>query len=408
MLRAKALGQQIIFKNKACFFLHFDCEARKGRFFILEKFTNKIAFKDQKKCYDWSASNLAYLSAERENAADEKIKSGFWQAFDVASQRGKQDCLRSSRMPLSFLLKGKNTVLNILALKFALLIFVFALVFTGCKSETVPDQTTNTPTREFTDDLGRIIKLPQKVERAISLAPNLTENIFAVGAGDKLVGVTTFCNYPPEAEKIQKVSDTQTPNMETIVALKPDVVFVSTSSQLENFTKILDERNIAVFVTNPNSFEDVFKNLKTFGKIFDRDEQAESLVIELKQRVANIEKEVKGKPPVKVFVQIDKDSLYTVGKESFITDLIKRAGGESVTKTVTTAYPKISKETALALNPDAIILSESPNNLEPNEVFKNSNAVKNGKVFKINADIISRPSPRLVDALEQIANYLHP
>ena len=106
-------------------------------------------------------------------------------------------------------------------------------------------------------------------------------------------------------------------------------------------------------------------------------------------------------------MQIDKDSLYTIGKESFITDLISKAGGESVTKTVATAYPKISKETALALNPDAIILSESPNNLEPNEVFKNSNAVKNGKVFKINADIISRPSPRLVDALEQIAAYLH-
>ena len=130
------------------------------------------------------------------------------------------------------------------------------------------------------------------------------------------------------------------------------------------------------------------------------------MVIELKQRVANIEKEVKGESPVRVFVQIDKDSLYTIGKESFITDLIARAGGESVTKTVATAYPKISKETALALNPDAIILSESPNNLEPNEVFKNSNAVKNGKVFKINADIISRPSPRLVDALEQIAEFL--
>ncbi|CAN5762486.1 ABC transporter substrate-binding protein [soil metagenome] len=338
MLRAKALRQQIIFKNKACFFLHFNREARKGRLFILENFLEKQ--------------------------------------------------------------------LDIPAVKVSILIFAFALLLTNCKSETAPKQT-NAPTREFTDDLGRTIKLPQKVERAISLAPNLTENIFAVGAGDRLVGVTTFCNYPPAAEKIQKVSDTQTPNMETIVALKPDVVFVSTASQLENFTKILDERNIAVFVTNPNSFEDVFKNLKTFGEIFDRDEQAENLVIELKQRVANIEKELAGKSSVKVFVQIDKDSLYTVGKESFITDLIERAGGESVTKTVATAYPKISKETALALNPDVIILSESPNNLEPNEVFKNSNAVKNGKVFKINADIISRPSPRLVDALEQIAAYLH-
>lgn len=291
--------------------------------------------------------------------------------------------------------------------KFSILIFVLALVLTNCKSETTQTETIK-PTHEINDDLGKTVKVPQKIERAISLAPNLTENIFAVGAGDKLVGVTTFCNYPPEAEKIQKVSDTQTPNVETIIALKPDVVFVSTASQLENFAKILEEKNIAVFVTNPNNLEDVFKNLKTFGELFRTQEKAEKLISDLKQRVAATEEKVKGKPPVKVFVQIDKDSLYTIGKESFITDLITRAGGESVTKTVALAYPKISKEAALALNPDTIILSESPNNLEPNEVFKNSNAVKNGRVFKINADIISRPSPRLVDALEQIAKDLHP
>ena len=289
----------------------------------------------------------------------------------------------------------------------AFLLFIGAFVLANCKSETANIQTT-APVREVTDDLGRTVKLPQEIKRAVSLAPNLTENIFAVGAGEKLVGVTTFCNYPPEAAKIQKVSDTQTPNMETIIALKPDVVFVSTASQLENFTKILDQQNIAVFVTNPNNLEDVFKNLKTFGELFGAGEQSEKLIGELKQRVFKVEEKVKGKPSIKVFVQIDKDSLYTIGKESFITDLTERAGGESVTKAVATAYPKISKETALALNPDAIILSESANNLEPNEVFKNSNAVKNGKVFKINADIISRPSPRLVDALEQIASYLHP
>lgn len=297
--------------------------------------------------------------------------------------------------------------LNISALKFSILIFAFALVLTNCKNETSRNEAVK-PMREVTDDLGKTVRLPQKIDRAISLAPNLTENIFAVGAGDKLVGVTTFCNFPPEAEKIQKVSDTQTPNVETIIALKPDVVFVSTASQLENFTRILAEKNIAVFVTNPNNLEDVFKNLKTFGELFDSAEKADKLIADLKQRVSATEEKVKGKPPVRVFVQIDKDSLFTIGKDSFITDLIARAGGESATKTVAKAYPNISKEAALALNPDTIILSESPNNSEPNDVFKNSNAVKNGRVFKINADIMSRPGPRLVDAIEQIAKDLHP
>ena len=290
--------------------------------------------------------------------------------------------------------------------KFIRISLVIFFVFSGCKTENKPE-TRILQTREVTDDLGRKVTIPQNIERAVSLAPNLTENIFAVGAGDRLVGVTTFCNYPPEAEKIQKVSDTQTPNLESIIALKPQVIFVSTASQLENFTNILEKQNIAVYVTNPNNLTDVFKNLKIFGELFGTSEQAEKLVAELQKRVDAVEEKVKNKPPVKVFVQIDKDSLYTIGKDSFITDLINRAGGESVTKDVETAYPKISKETASALNPDAIILSESPNNLEANEVFKNSNAVKNDKVFKINADLISRPSPRIVDALEIIAKDLH-
>ena len=107
-------------------------------------------------------------------------------------------------------------------------------------------------------------------------------------------------------------------------------------------------------------------------------------------------------------MQIDKESLYTVGKDSFITDLIGRAGGKSVTAEIASAYPKLSKETALALEPDAIILSESADNLAPNDVFKNSPAVKSGRVYKIDADLLSRPGPRIIDALEQIAAQLHP
>ena len=112
--------------------------------------------------------------------------------------------------------------------------------------------------------------------------------------------------------------------------------------------------------------------------------------------------------PVLVFVQISKEPLFTIGEASFVTGVIADAGGKSVTANVETAYPKLSKETAVTLNPEAIILSESEDNSEPNEVFKNSPAVKNGRIYKINADLLSRPGPRLIDALEQIAQHLHP
>ncbi|MFM9905450.1 MAG: ABC transporter substrate-binding protein [Pyrinomonadaceae bacterium] len=295
-------------------------------------------------------------------------------------------------------------------------------MLSGCRGKTDISQPAVIPMRVVTDDLGRQVTLPVKVTRVVSTAPSVTENIFAVGAGDRLVGVTTFCNYPEQAKEIAKIGDTMTPNMESIIALKPDVVFVSTASQIEAFMKTLSGQGIAVYVTNPYGIEDVFKNLEQFGIIFGTMDKSQKLIRELEDREHAIWRTL-GTPlgrdeqpveydkrvgTVRVFVQISKEPLFTVGKDGFLNDLLLSAGGRSVTESVASAYPKLSKETALALNPAAIILSDSEDNKEPNEVFKNSPAVKNGRVYKVNADLLSRPGPRLVDALEQIAKDLHP
>lgn len=282
-----------------------------------------------------------------------------------------------------------------------LLIFNFA----NCKS--APD-TAISSTREITDDVGRKVKIPEKIERAVSLAPNLTEEIFAVGAGGKLIGVTTYCDYPADAQKIAKIGDTLNPNLENIIALKPQIVFVSTASQMQSFTEQLERQNIAVFITNPQDVEGVYRSLYQIGEVMNETEKANQLVDEVKKRVADVETRTQAASDVKVFVQIAREPLFTVGKTSFITDLINRAGGVSVTSNLDEAYPKFSKESALVLQPEAIILSESEDNLSANDVFKDSPAMKNGKVFKIKADLISRPGPRIVEGLEQIARALHP
>lgn len=287
------------------------------------------------------------------------------------------------------------------------LCLAFSLLLIGCKSETPKRQTSETA-REITDDLNHQVKIPARVERVVSLAPNLTEIIFAVGAGDKLVGDTTYCDYPEAARNIQKIGDTLNPNIEAIIALKPQVVFVSTASQVETFTGTLERQNIAVFVTNPKNLESVYRSIFQIGEILERDERANEIVDEMKRRAADVEARTRAANDVKTFVQISKEPLFTIGKDSFITELIDRAGGVSATEGVPEAYPKFSKETAIAIQPEAIILSDSPDNLEPNDVFKNSPAVKNGRVYKISADLLSRPSPRIVDALEQIARDLHP
>jgi iron complex transport system substrate-binding protein len=232
--------------------------------------------------------------------------------------------------------------------------------------------------------------------------------IFAVGAGDKLVGVTTYCNYPPAAGLIEKVGDTQTPNIEKIIALKPQIVFISTASQLEAFSRTLEDQGIAVYVTKSASLTDVFTNLRSFGNLFGKLQTATNLMNRLSERIANagVPRGPMDGPPPSVFVQISNEPLFTIGADSFLTEVVEKAGGVSATKDVPTAYPKLSKERAAALDPDVIVLSDSEDNREPNAAFKNSKAVKNGRVYRINADILSRPGPRLVDALEGISSKL--
>ncbi len=306
-----------------------------------------------------------------------------------------------------------------------LAVFMIAMLsLAGCERPEVntASEPSQVPMRAVTDDLERTVLVPSKVTRVISTAPSVTEMIFAAGGGDRLVGVTTFCDFPEEAKQIAKIGDTMNPNMESIIALRPDVVFVSTASQIEAFTRTLEQNGIAVYVMNPAFFDQVLLNLRQLGIIFGTTDRTEKLITELQDRERKIHRTL-GIPvrsdetpaeidrrvgAIKVFVQISKEPLFTIGEDAFLNDLLLSAGGRSVTENVASAFPKLSKETASALNPEAIILSDSADNKEPNDAFKSSPAVKNGRVYRINPDIISRPGPRLVDALEQIARDLHP
>lgn len=258
----------------------------------------------------------------------------------------------------------------------------------------------------MTDGLGREVGVPAGVRRAVSLAPSITEIVFAAGAGDRLVGVTSFCDHPAEVVDIAKVGDTLSPNVEAIVALEPDVVFVSTASQLQAFAGVLESRNIAVFVAAEGDIESVFRSIEQIGEVMGTADAAADTVKRLRRRAATVEATAGEGVRPGVFVQIDRAALYTVGRDSFIVDIVRRAGGDVVTAEVPTAYPKLSVEAAMALRPEVIILSDSADNREPHEAFRDSPAVKAGRVYRVNADIISRPGPRLVDAMEEIAGHL--
>lgn len=291
---------------------------------------------------------------------------------------------------------------------------IATLIVIGIASCTnrAPKTATSDPTREVVDEAGRRLQLSQRIDRIVSLAPNLTEIVYAVGAGDSLVGRTRYCDYPAEATRVAEVGDTITPSIERIIALKPQIVLVSTASQLEAFTRQLNEQKISVYVTNPQSLEDVFRSIQNLGDLFGRHDQAARLVTGLRQRAETVEAASKQARALRVFYQVSGEPLYTIGREAYLTDLVRRAGGVSVTAGVPGAFPRFSDEAALAARPEAIILpsggSMGTANSTPVAALKNSPAMLNNRVYKINDDHLSRPGPRLVDGLEEMARALHP
>ena len=180
-------------------------------------------------------------------------------------------------MPVSF---AKQEVSGTLSLSPQIqfrrfLIFLGALLLAAafaCSPARTPTQ--NSSTVQLTDDAGRVVNVPQRVDRVITLAPNLTEIVFAIGAGDRLVGNMTYCDYPPEAKNVAKIGDTLHPNLERIIALKPQVVLVSTASQLETFTQQLQNQNIVAFVTDPHDLYGVFRSIEQVGQIMGQQQQA--------------------------------------------------------------------------------------------------------------------------------------
>lgn len=234
-----------------------------------------------------------------------------------------------------------------------------------------------------------------------------------MGAGDRLVGNTTFCNYPAAAKDVAKVGDTLQPSIERILALRPQLVLVSTASQLEAFTKQLNEHQIAVYVTDPRDLDGVFRSIASVGDLVNEPAAAAELVKQLRARDEQVERAVTGLPRVSVFFQLSGQPLYSAGKTSFVTNLIERAGGRSVTADVNEAWPRLSDEAALASRPEAIIMLSgdamgTAANTKVAAALRDSPAAHNGRVYLINGDLLTRPGPRLVDGLEQMAHALHP
>ena len=260
--------------------------------------------------------------------------------------------------------------------------------------------------KTVSDELGRSVKVPVHPERIVSLAPSITEVLFALGAGDRVAGVTSYCDYPPEAREKTPVGDTLKPSVEKIVALKADLVIVSTASQIEASFRKMDELGIPVYVTNPRSVDGVLESINALGELIDSGDRAKQLSGELRGRIAAVETRVANANRPRILVLLGTEPLITVGAGSFVTDLINRAGAQSISSDDNADYPQYSIETVIAKQPEIILLQSGGTELTPR--LLQTPAGRSNRVYHIDDDLLLRPGPRIIDALEQLALKVHP
>ena len=232
--------------------------------------------------------------------------------------------------------------------------------------------------------------------RIISLAPNTTEILFSLGLGDSIVGLDVFSNYPEEAKNIERIGTFNNPNMERIILLKPDYILVN--SGLEKAREdYLTSLGIKVIKVSPKTIEGLYGDIRKLGVIFNKEENAKNLIQDMQIRIKNIARAKKGRAP-KVFVQLFDDPLVTVS--SFISDIIRLAGGENIASDIKDDAGIFSYEALIDRNPDIILEVGFSNN---NDFPQSINAVKNHRIYKgLNPDLVLRPGPRAVEAIEML------
>lgn len=269
-----------------------------------------------------------------------------------------------------------------------------------------PNRSIHQSPRTIVDELGRTITVPEHAERIVSLAPSITETLFALGVGDRVAGVTSYCDYPPEAKLKDKVGDTLKPNIERIVGIKADLVIVSTSSQLEQYIQNLEGLGIPVYISNPRNLEQVLQSITSMGRLAGAEDRARELVSDMRARIDRVASSLASAQRPRVLFLLGTEPLITVGGGTFMDDLITRAGGRSISTEAGGEYPQYSMETAVAKQPEVIFVQFDEKQLP--DRLKQTPAGRNNRVYHLDDDLVSRPGPRIVDGLEQMAIKIHP
>ena len=297
----------------------------------------------------------------------------------------------------------------------AMLLVVALLASAGCG-----DKKTSGGTRfsgNFTDDLGRQVTLDTVPQRIVSVSPACTEIVFALGLGDQVVGVTEYCNYPEEALNKPKIGTFTSPNLEVIMAQDPDLVLATAGVQ-SDMVERMEEMGLKVYVVNPSTFADTVAIIRDVGSLTGKEAEAGRIADDMQQRADEITGAVRsaaaaGGVSPKVFYEIFyENNVWTAGRDSILSDLIRMAGGTNLGDADSADYYEFSVESLIAGNPDVYLVGSgsmaNPGDITTRSGWDRISAVRNGRVYVVNEDLVYRTGPRLIDGLESIYQAIKP
>lgn len=260
-----------------------------------------------------------------------------------------------------------------------------------------------------TDDASRSVTFDAAPKRVVSLAPANTEIVAALGLMDRLVGVTTYDDYPAEVKGLPKVGDFTTPNMEALTAASPDVVLVTGGVQADVIAKV-EKTGAKVLVVDPKDVEGVYASITQVASVLGVPAKGDEVVARMKAELADIEKRVSGEKPKRAFLEIGWNPLFTAGKGTLLDDLLTRAGGQNVV--TAPDYVGYSVEQLVKDQPEVYLGTKSsigdPLTLEQRPGYASLKAVAAGSIYPLDDNLVSRPGPRVVEGVREIAKALHP
>lgn len=260
------------------------------------------------------------------------------------------------------------------------------------------------------DDLGRTVSLAQPACRIVSLAPSLTETLFALGAGDAVAGVTSYCTYPEEATRKPQVGGMINPSLEAIVALRPDLIVLSMEGNVREDFDRLTALGAQVFVSNPRSLADIQRSVTQLGALAGRSEAAAELAAELVAGEAEVARGASG-PKVRTLLIVSIRPLIVVGGHTFLNELLEAAGATNLAARFPSTYPTLSREAVVSEDPDLLlvtseVVADTRLLFEEFPEWASLKAAQHSRIYRVDADLVSRPGPRAVEALRMIARLV--